>query len=42
MVTSPPISLKGTVKLSDDPDPPNYIADDPVTKSILYKTSIST
>jgi hypothetical protein len=30
------------VKLSDDPDPPNHIADDLVIESIHYKTAIST
>jgi hypothetical protein len=30
------------LKLSDDVDPPNHIANDPVTELILHKTSIST
>jgi hypothetical protein len=31
-----------TVKLFNDPDPSNHIADDPVIELILHKTSIST
>jgi hypothetical protein len=35
LMVTPPISLKGAVKLSDDPDPPNHIADDPVNRSFI-------